>query len=101
MGLSLSGPTHLLTCTPRSEGGNSLRCGGQANKSTLSRFCKGDLKRFCSIESRGAQAPRSDTEYIYEGFDPGSERTLAAWIRHASRTNPAWVTGRGKWRKGQ
>jgi len=20
-----------------------------------------------------------------EGFDPGSERTLAAWIRHASR----------------
>ena len=21
-----------------------------------------------------------------EGFDPGSERTLAAWIRHASRT---------------
>ena len=25
---------------------------------------------------------------IFEGFDPGSERTLAAWIRHASRTNP-------------
>ena len=24
----------------------------------------------------------------FEGFDPGSERTLAAWIRHASRTNP-------------
>ena len=23
-----------------------------------------------------------------EGFDPGSERTLAAWIRHASRGNP-------------
>ena len=23
---------------------------------------------------------------IFEGFDPGSERTLAAWIRHASRT---------------
>ena len=22
----------------------------------------------------------------YEGFDLGSERTLAAWIRHASRT---------------
>ncbi len=21
-----------------------------------------------------------------EGFDPGSERTLAAWLRHASRT---------------
>src|SRR5207237_3610872 len=24
---------------------------------------------------------------FFEGFDPGSERTLAAWIRHASRTN--------------
>ena len=23
----------------------------------------------------------------FEGFDPGSERTLAAWIRHASRGN--------------
>jgi len=22
-----------------------------------------------------------------EGFDPGSERTLAAWLRHASRTD--------------
>ena len=26
--------------------------------------------------------PKTSTE----GFDPGSERTLAAWIRHASRT---------------
>ena len=24
--------------------------------------------------------------FFYEGFDPGSERMLAAWIRHASRT---------------
>jgi len=24
-----------------------------------------------------------------EGFDPGSERTLAAWLRHASRTDYA------------
>jgi len=23
-----------------------------------------------------------------EEFDPGSERTLAAWLRHASRTGP-------------
>ncbi len=37
----------------------------------------------------------------FEGFDPGSERTLAAWIRHASRTNPRGVTLGGKWRKGQ
>ena len=27
-------------------------------------------------------------EDTFEGFDPGSERTLAAWIRHASRANP-------------
>ena len=27
---------------------------------------------------------------IFNGeFDPGSERTLAAWIRHASRTDVA------------
>ena len=24
-------------------------------------------------------------ELLTEGFDPGSERTLAAWMRHASR----------------
>jgi hypothetical protein len=41
------------------------------------------------------------THNHFEGFDPGSERTLAAWIRHASRMNPIWVTGWGKWRKGQ
>ena len=28
-------------------------------------------------------------EKTFEGFDPGSERTLAAWIRHASRGNPS------------
>jgi hypothetical protein len=36
-------------------------------------------------------------EKHFEGFDPGSERTLAAWIRHASRGNPAM----GNRRKGQ
>ncbi len=25
--------------------------------------------------------------YLTEEFDPGSERTLAAWLRHASRTD--------------
>ena len=24
--------------------------------------------------------------YLIEEFDPGSERTLAAWLKHASRT---------------
>ena len=36
-----------------------------------------------------------------EGFDPGSERTLAAWIRHASRSEKAPFGGRVKWRKGE
>src|SRR4029077_20370571 len=34
--------------------------------------------------------PRRGGALTFEGFDPGSERTLAAWIRHASRTNPTW-----------
>ena len=35
--------------------------------------------------------PISDIESIdqLEEFDPGSERTLAAWLRHASRTDYA------------
>ena len=28
-----------------------------------------------------------DSTIQIEGFDPGSERTLAAWLRHASRTD--------------
>ena len=28
-----------------------------------------------------------DNDKSIEEFDPGSERTLAAWLRHASRTN--------------
>ncbi len=30
---------------------------------------------------------KEDSTIQIEGFDPGSERTLAAWLRHASRTN--------------
>ena len=41
-----------------------------------------DLK--CSMSSLPARVGR--TEILFDGeFDPGSERTLAAWIRHASR----------------
>ena len=29
--------------------------------------------------------------FSYGEFDPGSERTLAAWIRHASRTGSLWM----------
>ena len=30
---------------------------------------------------------KADSTIQIEGFDPGSERTLAAWLRHASRTD--------------
>ena len=35
--------------------------------------------------------------FLIGEFDPGSERTLAAWIRHASRTGAAML----QWRKGE
>jgi hypothetical protein len=38
-------------------------------------------------------------ESLHEGFDPGSELTLAAWLRHASRT--AKAARPCKWRKGE
>ena len=55
-----------------------------------------------------ARICRHQVQKLFEGFDPGSERTLAAWIRHASRANPrkggsgergskAWVTYPGDW----
>jgi hypothetical protein len=31
-----------------------------------------------------------DVNFSNGEFDPGSERTLAAWIRHASRTGSYW-----------
>lgn len=37
---------------------------------------------------------------FYGEFDPGSERTLAAWIRHASRTE-LLVFPEVEWRKGE
>ena len=33
-----------------------------------------------------ASAADKGVKHFYGEFDPGSERTLAAWIRHASRT---------------
>ena len=38
------------------------------------------------LESTGGRAAAGRKSFLIEGFDPGSERTLAAWIRHASRT---------------
>ncbi len=33
-------------------------------------------------------SPSGDVYDSIEEFDPGSERTLAAWLKHASRTDP-------------
>ena len=38
---------------------------------------------------------------LYGEFDSGSERTLAAWIRHASRTDSyEIISSVGQWRTG-
>ena len=39
---------------------------------------------------------RGDTYLNYGEFDSGSERTLAAWIRHASRTEAGSNNPSGK-----
>src|SRR5881275_2217939 len=55
----------------------------------------GDHKFFFDYELTLASLPRKwgerfrEQAITFEGFDSGSERTLAAWIRHASRTNPS------------
>ena len=43
------------------------------------------------------RADRGVDKILFGEFDPGSERTLAAWIRHASRTGAAML----QWRKGE
>ena len=43
---------------------------------------------------------KSWTNFLYGEFDPGSERTLAAWIRHASRTHHLAFSN-DEWRKGE
>ena len=40
-----------------------------------------------SVEPSKTKTASADSTIQTEGFDPGSERTLAAWLRHASRTN--------------
>ncbi len=41
--------------------------------------------------------------FVYGGFDPGSERTLAVCLKHASRTAAGHVAiyGAGEWRTGE
>ena len=45
----------------------------------------------------GQTSSQSELKIFYGEFDPGSERTLAAWIRHASRT----LVAIQEWRKGE
>ena len=44
-----------------------------------------DGKKDQQDEAGGRKAHRGVRSICYGEFDPGSERTLAAWIRHASR----------------
>ena len=44
-----------------------------------------------------SDGPAISTKLYYGEFDSGSERTLAAWIRHASRTEHFGV----EWRTGE
>ena len=54
-----------------------------------SRVLSQQRSRPVGIDVGGVKRQASQTNFSSEGFDPGSERTLAAWIRHASRTNPS------------
>ena len=48
-----------------------------------------NLSKCKDANTHSTNAPTFKVEcdhYQTEGFDPGSERTLAAWIRYASRT---------------
>ena len=85
--------------TPRLEAVGSHPEGGRSG--SLSEPDTAD--KHSKVIRRKAGSPKT-----FEGFDPGSERTLAAWIRHASRANPrkggsgergskAWVTYPGDW----
>src|SRR3979411_1699487 len=56
-----------------------------SNKATIKLFA---FLNPCRSRARKQAVSSRDHEHNFEGFDPGSERTLAAWIRHASRTNP-------------
>src|SRR5689334_19816153 len=96
-GITQSSHRRPLTPTPlpRERGWGE---GGQFESFELCRI--GDHQTF-RVHKPAAQ--RWEMGTYFEGFDPGSERTLAAWIRHASRTNPIFVAIQswGKWRKGQ
>lgn len=63
-------------------------------KQTPSMFDQENLNLWWIQESTSFEVRKKSTDklksvtkyFLYGEFDPGSERTLAAWIRHASRT---------------
>src|SRR5208337_4178860 len=77
-----------------------------SQSSSLSRAIKATIKHFdrwlvcqrCPARS-ASKGLGSVKRTFFEGFDPGSERTLAAWMRHASRTRTPGQLG-GKVAKG-
>ena len=64
------------------------------------------LRLFCSVRVRVGSllgvGPGSGLGLVLFGeFDPGSGRTLAACLTHASRTGPLFFWGRVEWRTGE
>ena len=64
--------------------------------------------RICSLTSESQAVPKfqdgrpsqglaiDNYRTLFDGgFDPGSERTLAAWFRHASRAIPQGIAAKG------
>ena len=58
-------------------------------------------KKLCMIKSNPIHS--IGFIFVYGGFDPGSERTLAVCLKHASRTAAGHVAiyGAGEWRTGE
>src|SRR5208283_5333640 len=76
-----------------------------SQSSSLSRAIKATIKHFDSwlvchgLLARRASKGCGPERTFFEGFDPGSERTLAAWMRQAIRTRTPGQLG-GKVAKG-
>ena len=71
-----------------------LECNGCTEMSNLRKRDCSSLVNIQNIRYRNEceqqNVPERILYLIYGEFDSGSERTLAAWIRHASRTGNFW-----------
>ena len=67
---------------PDSPGGHGL-----TNVCVVTLYSALSVRHTRSVEPSTTKTASADSTIQTEGFDPGSERTLAAWLRHASRTD--------------